>query len=250
MYQDLVETNSGTRTMKHLIAGAAALFIASTGIASTSTAFAAGYAASGGGASVALDPFIWSADSANFYGYDSADASAHTPVGLERSNAMVLFLLRSSSTGAGKLSLGVVFDGQNDGSKGQTKVAVTGSVAGAQLAVADEGSEFDGATLTGAFKWWSCCTDGFVIDMIDDAPFSAMVSLRETLGLDRVYVASPDGHGGAQLIALGEGLISDVSLFSLDLPKSIANVPVPAALPLLAGAFGLMGLLRLRARKG
>lgn len=229
--------------MKRLIAGAAAFLIASTGIAA-----AASYVASGGGAAAIFDPFVWSADSADFYGHDPLDASAHTPVGLERSNAAVLFLLRSSSSGVGKISLGVVFDGQNDGTEGRAKVAVTGAVAGATLAVAEEGIEFDAATLTGDFRWWGCCTDGFVIDMIDDASLSAVVSLRETLGLDRFYVATPDGEGGARLIALGEGLIADVSISSFDLPGSVAPVPVPAAFPLLAGAFGLLGLIRLRAR--
>jgi hypothetical protein len=229
--------------MKKLIAGAAAFLIASTGIAA-----AAGYIASGGGAAVVFDPFIWSADSADFYGHDLRDASAHTPVGLERSNAAVLFLLRSSSSGAGKISLGVVFDGQNDGTGGRAKVAVIGAVAGATLAVAEEGIEFDAATLTGDFRWWGCCTDGFVIDTINDAPLAAMVSLRETLGLDRFYVATPDGAGGARLIALGSGLIADVTVTALDLQQGVAAVPVPAAFPLLAGAFGLLGLIRLRAR--
>ncbi len=49
------------------------------------------------------------------------------------------------------------------------------------------------------------------------------------------------------LVGFGEVLTPDVA-FLTDDPFSPAPVPLPAALPMLAGAFGLLGLVRRRAR--
>ena len=215
-------------------------------LGAASPALGASYLAAAGGDAAVIAPFAWSGSSVDFYGHDPLDASAHTPVGLERADAAVVFLLQSASSGAGAVSLGVIFDAIDSGTKGAATVSVTGDTAGAVLAISEEASEFDAASLTGTYAWWDCCTDGFILDGLADDPLSVAVEFAQTAGLSALYVATPDGSGGAALTALGQGVPAVLNLTGLSADVQLAQTPVPAAMPLLAAGFAALGFARLR----
>lgn len=196
-----------------------------------------------------IEPFAWAGSSAEFYGHDPRDASAHTPVGLEAADAAVIFLLDSATSGDGALSLGVIFDAPGDGSMGTASVQVGGTVAGASVAVAEESVEFDAATLSGAFRWWDCCTDGFLLDGIASEALLATIEFYSLTGIDTIYAATPDGAGGARFVRLGDGGPGLVTIEGGGVAAVSAEAPVPAAFPLLSAGLAALGAVQLRRRR-
>lgn len=222
--------------------------IAAQSLFAATAAEGAYMAQASGGATAWIDPFIWAGSSADFYGHDPYDASAHTPVGLERADAAVIFLLASATSGTDALSLGVIFDAQDDDSMGTAEVQVAGDVSGATVAVAEESVEFDAATLSGAFRWWDCCTDGFLLDGIAAEGLFATVELLSTTGIEHVYAATPDGAGGAFLLRLSDGGPGMVTLRETDFAAVSAQTPIPAALPLFSLGLAALGAVQMRRR--
>ncbi|MGG7568085.1 hypothetical protein ACQ5SO_18190 [Rhodovulum sp. DZ06] len=232
--------------MKSLIARAA--ITAATAFATP--AAGAVYTASANGETAFVTAFQFDGSSAEFYGHTYVSGSANTPVDLARSDAAVFFFLESATSGSGAVSVGLLLDAPRDGTPGRTELRVSGHLEGASVAASDDDGEFDGAAMRGSFTWWACCSDGVLLDGVPDAPLALSFAFEGSAGLSAVYVASPDGQGGARLTQLGKGMADIVTLGGGLSAALSQDVPVPAAFPLLAGGLAALGAARLRGRRG
>ncbi len=191
-----------------------------------------------------VNPFSTSLSTAAFYQYDTPDVFSYngdenggpSPI----SQLSQIFLLDASDG----LSLVVVHDNPNDGSGGSTSMQwnLTGDTAAQVLA--DDPSELvsvsgGGTQFNSTKNWLGCCTDGYALGSLDGDGWAMFGQfLTAPIGINQWAVSS----FGSTSISLDLEAGRRVRL-------DLTPVPVPAALPLLAGGLGLMGFLGWRRRR-
>lgn len=111
-------------------------------------------------------------------------------------------------------------------------------------------ASFDfGASSSGLFSDIETFMLGIVndnIDLVFDIAFSALRAGNFCTGVAAIVCETIEGLPKDNVIFSVNGISNFTADFHVD--KSIAPIPVPFALPLLATGFGLMGMVRLRRR--
>jgi len=133
---------------------------------------------------------------ADYYGYNTLYASSAAS-GYQESSKVTLHLYEDMTTG--KLSLHVINDmsqGLGDTGGGANYVVVDNLPTGHQVIAADDPGEAWSNSTTqaiGNFGWGDCCTDGMVIDNIQDMT-AIMITCSGYSGVDQFKLASYDGR--------------------------------------------------------
>ena len=144
------------------------------------------------GAWIGLIDTISTAQSGAQY-YNRSNASAN-PDFEPQNGGLHLFLHRNTITG--EYSIGLVADSRNDNSGGRLRGSLNGLGATSFLALADEASEVSMPTPGTAvfnFRWFNCCSDGFVVGGIDPNTLSLNFDITSSTGLTDFYFAGPGG---------------------------------------------------------
>lgn len=211
------------------------LLAAAALVLSALNAQAAVFSVTSAGSTFNVDPFVTTDTSAGFYSLGSpVGASANTPVPIAQSNAVVMFLLDSSTSGTGGISIGTIVDAITDGSAGTLSMQLINLLGSPTLAVSDDPNEaaLNGSSLIADFTWFVCCTDGFLVDGLPATSLDVQYSITASTGIDEILFATPDGMGGVNFTEIGlTGTINGI-------------IPLPASVWLLLGAVGALATFR------
>ncbi|MEE9328811.1 MAG: PEP-CTERM sorting domain-containing protein [Parvularculaceae bacterium] len=168
--------------------------------------------------------------------YSLSSWSAHPGFNLN-ANGMHMFLHEDTTTGV--FSLGVVLDRISDGSAGRLNGSLSGLGAGASVALSDDAGEatiISPGTASFNFRWFNCCTDGFVISGVDPNNLSLVFNVLSSNGLTDLYFVN--GNGSMTSSPISNGTFS----------FSVSSAPEPSTWGLMI--FGFIGMaVRLKAQK-
>ena len=196
-----------------------------------------------------------------YYSYSNPlGSAANTPDALERSNTATMFLYDDPGNG---LSLFHIYDRSNDGSGMRANVSITSAGlagTGQSFIVRDDpgDSSYLWNDATGSanlsFQSFSCCTDGWVLGLLPDAPSvswsinAAFSNLEGITNFDIVMLADPyttPANRHIQRFSIPGSAINTLEFVRTG--ETVVAVPAPAtALFPLAALFLIGGIARRR----
>lgn len=140
-------------------------------------------------------PFVGTVDSETYYGYDTTFRSSAAFVQQETS-AVTVHLYRDESTDI--MSLHIIIDAyENDNSGSGLNINVTGLPSSSSITVQDDPNDTYNRpspdTIDATFSWGTCCTDGMVIDGLQD--FSQIeITANAINGVDKFKLVASNGE--------------------------------------------------------
>ncbi|MGD8590854.1 MAG: hypothetical protein PVG22_18680 [Chromatiales bacterium] len=181
-----------------------------------------------------IDPLAKAESAAAYYNYNSSTASGTPDFGTV-SNTGFFWLYEDTTTNI--LSLGMIFDTQNDGSGGSVVLTTGGMPVTSFVSVEDDNGDIVPTNLingTESWNWIACCTDGGMVSGLENSSWTITIDLLSSTGInDWYFLDGPDSLTPSQIML-------DMNS-TLIIKSAIASVSEPNILALLG--LGLIGLV-------
>lgn len=177
---------------------------------------------------IEVDPLSDSQSAAAYYNF--YNNSGHPAFGTE-SNTAFFWLYEDTNTN--EISLGMVFDMPDDGSRGDLSMAISGVPNTGYIAFSDDPGEL--STTGGDWFWWGKFNDGGVIGRLEGI-WQIDLTLNSYQNIDMWYFLDGPDPTDPDRIELNIG--SDSSIV-------VSSIPEPATMILLgSGLLGIAGFRR------
>jgi len=136
--------------------------------------------------------FTGTVDAKTYYGYNTTFEASAAPVWQE-TRCLTLYFYKDLSTG--KISIHAIASQYKDNTTGDITFTISGLPKNSSLVVQDDQGEasFNSSTgvCTGTFRWDTCCTDGLVMDNINDFK-NLSIKITSKTNIDKIKIISSD----------------------------------------------------------